>query len=117
VPEHLPDRLAQGVARHRHDAQGAKHGGLGLACPRHSPPPISQIYLSDTYARSNIKGRTWLATQGLPFDERAAAAALLRQIDFYAQELALIDAGLGQAALGRSEMPRLMTIRGVSQRQ
>jgi transposase len=59
------------------------------------------------------QGRTWLAAQELPADEQAAAAALLRQLDFHAEELALIDADLGQAALGRPEVLRLMTIPGV----
>jgi hypothetical protein len=39
-----------------------------------------------------MKGRKWLAAQDLPAGERAAA--LLRQLDFCAQELALIDADL-----------------------
>src|SRR5215831_15720913 len=60
-----------------------------------------------------IKGRKWLAAQDLPADEQAAAAALLRQLDFHAQELALIDQDLGQAALARPEVLRLMTIPGV----
>src|SRR5438034_1160590 len=60
-----------------------------------------------------IKGRAWLARQELPPDEQAAAAALLRQLDFHAQGLALIDRDLGQAALGRPEVLRLMTIPGV----
>jgi transposase len=60
-----------------------------------------------------IKGRAWLAAQQLPPDERAAADALLRQLDFHAQELALIDADLGQVALARPEVLRLMTIPGV----
>jgi transposase len=57
-----------------------------------------------------IKGRAWLAGQALPADERAAAAALLRQLDFHAAELALIDADLGRVALDRPEVLRLMTI-------
>jgi hypothetical protein len=60
-----------------------------------------------------IKGRAWLADQDLPPDEQAAAGALLRQLDFHGQELALIDTDLGQAALGRPEVLRLMTIPGV----
>jgi transposase len=60
-----------------------------------------------------IKGRAWLATQDLPPDEQAAAAALLRQLDFHARELALIDTDLGQVALGLPEVLRLMTIPGV----
>jgi transposase len=60
-----------------------------------------------------IKGRHWLAARDLPADEQAAAAALLRQLDFHGEELRLIDAELGQAALGRPEVLRLMTIPGV----
>jgi transposase len=45
-----------------------------------------------------IKGRSWLTAQQLPPDERAAADALLRQLDFHAHELALIDADLGRVA-------------------
>jgi transposase len=60
-----------------------------------------------------IKGRAWLAGQDLPPDEQAAASALLRQLGFHAQELALIDADLGQVALSRPEVLRLMTIPGV----
>ncbi|HEY2764122.1 MAG TPA: transposase, partial [Pseudonocardiaceae bacterium] len=40
-------------------------------------------------------------------------AALLRQLDFHAEELRWIDADLGQAALARSEVPRLMSVPGV----
>ena len=61
-----------------------------------------------------IKGRKWLAAQDLPADEQAAAAALLRQLDFHAQELALLDKDLGQAALARPEVLRLLTIPGVA---
>jgi transposase len=46
------------------------------------------------------KGRRWLAEQDLPADELAAATALLRQLDFHAEELRLIDTDLGQVALG-----------------
>ena len=60
-----------------------------------------------------IKGRRWLAEQPLPPDEQAAAAALLRQLDFHAGELRLIDCELGQVALGRDDVRRLMTIPGV----
>jgi transposase len=60
-----------------------------------------------------LKGRSWLAAQDLPPDEQAALTALMRQLDFHAAELALIDADLGQAALARPEVLRLMTIPGV----
>src|SRR3954451_3198477 len=59
------------------------------------------------------KGRRWLAQQDLPLDERAAATALLRQLDFHAEELRLIDTDLGQVALGRPEVLRLMTVPGI----
>src|SRR4051795_13210023 len=59
------------------------------------------------------KGRAWLAEQELPADELAAATALLRQLDFHAEELRLIDAELGRVALASAEVRRLMTIPGV----
>ncbi len=59
------------------------------------------------------KGRSWLAEQALPADERQAVAALLRQLDFHAQELKLIDVELGHVALGSGDVKRLMTIPGV----
>jgi transposase len=60
-----------------------------------------------------LKGRRWLAEQDLPADERRAAEALLRQLDFHAQELGLIDAELARVALGCENTRRLMTIPGV----
>src|SRR3954467_16796 len=59
------------------------------------------------------KGRRWLGEQDLPPDELAAATALLRQLDFHAEELRLIDTDLGQVALGRPEVLRLMTVPGI----
>jgi hypothetical protein len=55
-----------------------------------------------------------LAQQDLPPDELAAATALLRQLDFHAEELRLIDTDLRQVAWGRPEVPRrLMTVPGI----
>jgi transposase len=59
------------------------------------------------------KGRAWLATQQLPGDELAAATALLRQLDFHAGELRLIEAELARVALERAEVLRLMTVPGI----
>jgi transposase len=59
------------------------------------------------------KGRSWLAEQELAADERQAVEALLRQLDFHAEELKLIDAALARVALARAEVKRLMTIPGV----
>jgi transposase len=36
------------------------------------------------------KGRTWLAAQDLPADERQAVTGLLRQLDFFGEELRAI---------------------------
>jgi transposase len=60
-----------------------------------------------------IKGRAWLAEQRMPADERQAVVALLRQLDFHGQELALIDRELAKVALGCQDTKRLMTIPGV----
>lgn len=60
-----------------------------------------------------IKGRGWLDEQELPADERQAVWALLRQLDFHAQELRLIDADLARVALRCNDTKRLMTIPGV----
>jgi transposase len=68
-------------------------------------PPVADLF--------GIKGRCWLASQPLPADEEVAVEALLRQLDFHARELRIIDASLGQAALGSPEIKRLMTIPGV----
>jgi transposase len=68
-------------------------------------PPVADLF--------GIKGRCWLANQPLPPDEELAVEALLRQLDFHGRELRIIDASLGQAALGSPEVKRLMTIPGV----
>lgn len=60
-----------------------------------------------------VKGRAWLGRQPLPPDEELAVQALLRQLDFHAQELRIIDAELGRIALSSPEVKRLMTIPGV----
>jgi len=60
-----------------------------------------------------IKGRAWLTEQELPADERQAVQALLRQLDFHAQELQIIDAQLSQIGLASDDVKRLMTIPGV----
>jgi transposase len=75
------------------------HGNLVPRCPA-----------ADLFGH---KGRAWLAEQDLPADERQAAEALLRQLDFHAEELRLIDAALGRVGLARADVRRLMTIPGV----
>jgi transposase len=85
--------------RLKNQVQAILHRNLVVRCPA-----------ADLFG---IKGRAWLAGQDLPPDEQAAAAALLRQLDFHAEELALIDRELALVALGREDVRRLMTIPGV----
>src|SRR5215218_8807128 len=85
--------------RLKNQVQSILHRNLVPRCPA-----------ADLFGR---KGRAWLGGQELPVDERRAVEALLRQLDFHAGELRLIDAELGRVALGSDEVKRLMTIPGV----
>ncbi|HEY8555926.1 MAG TPA: IS110 family transposase, partial [Actinomycetes bacterium] len=85
--------------RLKNQVQAILHRNLVVRCPA-----------ADLFG---IKGRIWLAEQDLPPDEQTAAAALLRQLDFHAEELVLIDKDLALVALGRDDVRRLMTIPGV----
>jgi len=60
-----------------------------------------------------VAGRHWLSGQELAADERASVQALLRQLDFHAGELAIVDKELAGHALGDPTVTRLMTIPGV----
>ncbi|MBK9725727.1 MAG: IS110 family transposase [Actinomycetales bacterium] len=71
-------------------------------CPT---PPVS-----DLFGRT---GRHWLSRQDLPADEVATVQALLRQLDFHAGELAVVDRELAVEALADSVVARLMTIPGI----
>jgi transposase len=62
--------------------------------------------VSDLFGKS---GRRWLAEQPLPSDERRRVEALLRQLDFHADELKLVDADLAAEALTDPIVARLMT--------
>src|SRR4051794_37768206 len=85
--------------RLKNQVQAVLHRNLIPRCPA-----------ADLFGR---KGRAWLAEQALPGDERQAVGALLRQLDFHAQELRLIDLELARIALGCQDTKRLMTIPGV----
>src|SRR5919201_552260 len=65
-------------------------------------PPVTDLF--------GVQGRKWLAEQALPEDERETVAACLRNIDFLAGELALVDKSLAERALASPEMRRLMTL-------
>lgn len=109
LPDEDTHALRRQVARRAHivrqrtrlknQVQAILHRNLVPRCPA-----------ADLFGR---KGRAWLAEQALPDDERQAVQALLRQLDFYGEELRVIDAELGRVALDREEVRRLMTIPGV----
>ena len=69
-------------------------------------PPVSDLF--------GVQGRCWLAEQELPADEQETVDACLRQIDFLAAEIAVIDRALAELALASEQMRRLMTLPGVS---
>jgi transposase len=112
-PVWLPDQATHGLRRQvirrahlvrqrtrlKNQVQAILHRNLVPRCPA-----------ADLFGH---KGRAWLAAQPLPGDERAAVAALLRQLDFHADELAEVDADLGRVGLARPEVRRLMTIPGI----
>jgi transposase len=68
-------------------------------------PPVTDLF--------GKTGRHWLSRQELPVDERATVSALLRQLDFHAGELAIVDKELAVEALADPMVARLMTIPGV----
>jgi transposase len=92
-------RIVRQRTRLKNQIQAILHRNLITRCP-----------FSDLFG---VKGRCWLSDQQLPADEEFAIEALLRQLDFHSQELRIIDAALGRAALERPEVQRLMTIPGV----
>jgi transposase len=70
--------LVRQRTRLKNQVQAILHRNLVPRCPA-----------ADLFGR---KGRAWLQEQELPADERQAVGALLRQLDFHAEELALIEA-------------------------
>lgn len=58
-------------------------------------------------------GRAWLARQELPAEESETVSGCLRQIAFLDEEVAAIDAKLGEWVMASPEAKRLMTIPGV----
>jgi transposase len=59
------------------------------------------------------RGRSWLTTQRLPFDERDAVERHLREYDRLGEDLRVVERELAQAALASENIKRLMTIPGV----
>src|SRR5919106_1642495 len=67
--------------------------------------------MSDVFGRG---GRVWLAELELPADERETVDGCLRQIDYLDTEIALVERGITEHALGSQAIKRLMTVPGVS---
>lgn len=65
---------------------------------------------SDPFGKA---GRAWLERVELPIDERQTLEGCLRQLDFLAGELAIVERAIAEAALASPEIQRLMTIPGV----
>ena len=59
-------------------------------------------------------GRRWLARQALPADEQRSVDALLRQLDFAGDELALVERDIAADAVGDPQVARLMTVPGIN---
>jgi transposase len=68
-------------------------------------PPVADLF--------GKTGRHWLARQALPSDEQSSVQALLRQLDFHGDELAVVDRELAVEAFADPVVARLMTIPGV----
>ena len=56
----------------------------------------------------------WLTELELPADERETVDGCLRQIDFLDTEIAILERGIAEHALGSGAIKRLMTVPGVS---
>jgi transposase len=67
--------------------------------------------MSDAFGRG---GHVWLAELELPGDERETVDGCLRQIDFLDAEIAFLERGIAEHALGSEAVRRLMTVPGVS---
>jgi transposase len=71
-------------------------------------PPMTDVF--------GVKGRVWLRDQCrlLPVDERQTVDACLRQIDFLAAEIELVDVEIAKEVLNCEDIRRLMSLPGVS---
>jgi transposase len=67
--------------------------------------------MSDLFGRG---GRVWLTELELPADERETVDGCVRQIDFLDTEIAILERGIAEHALGSGAIKRLMTVPGVS---
>src|SRR3954467_11031672 len=96
-------RRAQ-LVRQRTRSKNEVHAGL-MRTLKGRPP------MSDAFGRG---GRAWLAALTLPGDEREIVDGCLRQIAFLDGEIAILERGIAEHALGSEAVKRLMTVPGVS---
>jgi transposase len=68
-------------------------------------PPVADLF--------GKTGRHWLSRRLMPTDEQSSVQALLRQLDFHGDELAIVDRELAGEALTDRVVARLMTIPGI----
>lgn len=92
------------VVRHRTRVKNEVHGILAA----HLVPPCPHAELF------NGPGRTWLAKQVLPDDERAAIARHLRELDRLGEDLTVLDRDIGEAVVENPQVKRLLTIAGIN---
>jgi transposase len=110
IPDDVTEALRRQVARRsqivrqrtrlKNEVHSILHAHLIPRCPA-----------ADLFGR---KGRTWLAEQPLPLDERTAVERKLRELDRLGEDLAVIDRALGEWAVEDPRVHRLMTIAGVN---
>ncbi len=62
----------------------------------------------------NGRGRSWLLQQSLPNDERQAIERHLRELDWLAEDLAVLDREIAATTLDDQAIKRLLTITGVN---
>jgi transposase len=110
VPDAETERLRRLVARrnqvvrHRTRVKNEIHAILAA----HLVPPCPHAELF------NGPGRTWLAEQVLPDDERATIDRHLRELDRLGEDLAVLDREIGVAVVDDPAVKRLLTIAGVN---
>jgi len=92
------------IVRHRTRLKNQIHAVLAAHL-------IPQCPAADLFGR---KGRTWLAEQPLPMDERLAIEQRLRELDRLGEDLDAIDKLLCESVLHDEQLKRLLTITGVN---
>jgi transposase len=94
------------LVRHRVREKNQVHAVLQRQLKQR--PPMTDVF--------GVKGRIWLSDQCrlLPVDEQQTVDACLRQIDFLAAEIELVDVEIAKQVLASEDIRRLMTLPGVS---